>query len=74
MSLRNDRVLSQVHRYALHRRYAGSEAARYQSLTAFIGFMSQFTEPQERNRMSAVYYTTLHGVLLEDRRTRGRRD
>jgi hypothetical protein len=73
MSLRNDRILSQVHRYALHRRYAGSVEQKNESLAAFIGYMSQFTEPLQRNRMSAVYYTTLHGVLVEDRRTRGRR-
>jgi hypothetical protein len=73
MSLRNDRPLSQAYRYALHRRNLPTPEAREQSLAAWIGYIGQFTG-DIRHRMTAVYYDTLHGVLVEDRRTRGRRD
>lgn len=73
MSLTIDRPMTYAYRLATHRRYATTPALKDASAEAWIGYIGQFNG-EERKRMTSVYYTTLHGVLVEDRRTRGRRD
>lgn len=71
MSLRADRVLSQVMRYAQHRMVAVDARSKLDSAMAFGAFANQF-DAAMRVRMTAVYLGTLAGTLCEDKRTRGR--
>jgi hypothetical protein len=72
MSLRNDRPLTYAYRLATHRRYAETPEIKEASAKAWIGYIGQFAGTQ-RNAMTRVYYEALHGMLVEDRRTRGKR-
>lgn len=71
MSLSSDRVLSQAMRYGRHRLASQTPAERLASTAAFDAYAAQFDAPT-RDRMTAVYLHTLAGVLVEDRRSRGR--
>jgi hypothetical protein len=71
MSLRTDRVLSQAWRYAQHRKAAPTAVDKLRSAVAYGTFVAQF-DPMQRQRIHDVYRTVLAGVLVEDRRSRGR--
>lgn len=72
MSRRADRVLTQVYRYAEHRRQASTAVDKLRSAAAFAAFAAQFDAPMCR-RMDDVYRAVLAGGLMEDRRRRSRR-